>query len=91
MSKTHRGLLIALLNYSISKQKIESNLKGFELLLVKVFITNLRSEIKTTKKKNLNYANCVLRLSTGRADTIKSELPSDASSNSLKVTVFVPF
>jgi hypothetical protein len=27
----------------------------------------------------------------GRADTIKSELPSDASSNSLKVTVLVPF
>ena len=35
---------------------------------MRIFITDLKREKKTVKKKNLNYANCVLRLSTGRSD-----------------------
>ena len=51
---------------------------------------NLKREAETIKKKRLNYANCVSRLSTGRADTSKSELSADSSFNSSNVTVFVP-
>ena len=33
--------------------------------MLRLFITNLKREVETIKKKNLNYANCVSRLSTG--------------------------
>ena len=40
--------------------------------MVRVFKTNLKRETKTIKKKNLNYANCVSRLLTGRGDRIRT-------------------
>ena len=30
-----------------------------------LFLTDLKRDVKTIKKKNLNYANCALKLSTG--------------------------
>ena len=50
---------------SVTNKKSQNKPYGLLWFFVCLFITNLKREVVTIKKKNLNYANCVSRLSTG--------------------------